>query len=180
MVYSPKIKKFFQLEITLMSYLFFLEEEIVKTRRVACLLIFSFLFLFSGSSMGADKVDEAGWSHNVCFGYIYALTKMQIKNSKLMKKKSQCGAPCLKILKTNETNLAFLDTWKSKLINHLGADANTFGENGEFSFNAYMLTQQDNILEKSGQAWQGRLAKHNKGVGHCWSKVIIPTLQKLQ
>jgi len=61
MVYSSKIKKFFQLEITLMSYLFFLEGKVVKTKRVACLLIFSFLFLFSGSSMGADKdtKDEA-------------------------------------------------------------------------------------------------------------------------
>ena len=45
MVYSPKIKKFFQLEITLMSYLFFLEGKVVKTKRGACLFIPSFLFL---------------------------------------------------------------------------------------------------------------------------------------
>ena len=75
---------------------------------------------------------------------------------------------------------AALDTWKSKLINHLGADANTFGDGGEFSFNMYMTTQNRTISEKAGQAWQEREANHNKGVGHCWSKVIIPTLQKLQ
>ena len=31
----------------------------MKVKRVACLLIFLFLFLFGGSSRGADKVDEA-------------------------------------------------------------------------------------------------------------------------
>ena len=39
----------------------------MKAKRVACLFIFSFLFLFIGSSMGADKdtKDEGGWSLNV-------------------------------------------------------------------------------------------------------------------
>jgi len=151
----------------------------MKAKRVACLFIFSFLFLFSGSSMGADKRDEAGWSHGACFGYLYASTKTMVRNAEAIKD-SGCDAHCLKNLKTSETNLAFLDTWKSKLINHLGADANTFGDGGEFSFNMYMTTQNRTISEQAGQAWQEREANHNKGVGHCWSKVIIPTLQKLQ
>ena len=152
----------------------------MKVKRIACLFILYFMFLFSGSSLGADKVDESGWSHSACFGYLHAFSKMRIENSNLMKSKSQCGPQCLKMLKIDESNLNLLDTWKNKLINHIGANASTFGDGGEFSFNMYMMTQNRTASEMSGQAWQERLAKHNKGVKHCWSKVIIPTLKKLQ
>jgi hypothetical protein len=113
----------------------------MKAKRVACLFIFSFLFLFIGSSMGADKdtKDEGGWSLNACFGYLYAFTQFRIGNSEKMKEKSMCNAQCIKNLNIDKQNLVFLDTWKSKLINHFGADANTFGEGGEFSFDMYVF-----------------------------------------
>lgn len=150
----------------------------MKAKPIIYLLILPFLFLFSGYSMGADKVDEAGWSHSTCFGYLYAMTKTHIKYIEVAKERSQCDASCFKNLKTSKENLAILDKWKSKLITHLGADANSFGKDGELSFGIYKIGL--NLSLKINKGLQENQAKHSKGVGHCWSKVIIPTLHKLQ
>ena len=113
-------------------------------------------------------------SHSTCFGYLYASTKFNISYIEVAKEQSQCDASCLKMLKEYKESLAILDKWKSKLITHLGADANSFGKDGELSFTIYQISLKIN------KGLQEKQAKHSKGFGHCWNKVIIPTLKKLQ
>ena len=148
--------------------------------RNAFLVFFASMFIFCGASYGLEKVDSAGWANDSCFGYLYAHTELRIRVNNLKKSKSQCGPQCLKMLKVDEANLSVLDTWKSKLIIHLGADADTFGSGGELSYDMYMAVQNQTASEMRGQAWQERLAKHEKGVNHCWKKVIIPTIKKIR
>ena len=69
--------------------------------------------------------------------------------------------------------------WKSKLIIHLGADADTFGSGGELSYDMYMAVQNQTASEMRGQAWQERLAKHENRVKHCWEKVVA-TIKKIK
>ena len=148
--------------------------------RNAFLVFFASMFIFCGTSYGLEKVDQAGWANDSCFGYLYAHTELRIRVNNFKKSKSQCGPQCLKMLKVDESNLSLLDTSKSKLIIHLGANSDNFGLGGELSFTGYMAIQNQTASEMRGQAWQERLAKHEKDVNHCWEKVITPTIKTIK